>query len=322
VTLIFIVLWFAAVACIMGLNTITADPSGIQAKTIHWKSETFWMLIFMVFAFIWVVFWIQDKTGFICMVSAASYYFTSSEGKEGAATVSTGFRFAYFKHSGSLAFGSLVHTLVTIIRVIVESMADQVERGGDNVAVKVLACCARCCLRCFESIIEYINRIAFAYMAVSGEAYCTSAWHGFLLNLKHLHKFTWGVTLSNMFIFLGKVMITCANMLTCYLIMKYVSKNANDVSSVWSPVALIGVASFITATIFLSLFDEATLATLHCLAIDLDLNGKPQYGPPSFHHKLNKIYGENKHTYVHNQQPSDNNLSGNNNQGGNVNQMI
>jgi len=247
----------------------------------------------MTFGLIWVVFYIQDKTGFICMVSAASYYCTSNENKEGSASVSTGFRYAYFKHSGSLAFGALVHTIVTVIRMIVEQAADNVERGGENVAVKVLACCARCCVRCFEDLVEYLNRIAYAYMAVSGDSYCTSAWNGFMLNLKHLSKFTWGVTLANMFIFMGKVMITCINMVTCFLIMKYITKDTNAVSSVWSPVALIGVSTFVTATIFLSLFDEATLATLHCLAIDMDLNdGKPVYGPPTFHEKISKIYGE------------------------------
>ena len=46
---------------------------------------------------------------------------------------------------------------------------------------------------------------------------------------------------------------------------------------------------------FLGLFDEATLATLMSLAVDLDLNSdrndnQPKYGPPSFHKKMAKIF--------------------------------
>jgi len=292
VTLVFLVLWFAAVGCIMSLNTITSSSTEVQGKDIVWDHNVFYFLGFMVVGLIWVVFWIQDKTGFICMVSASTYYFSSNKDKEGSASVSTGFKFAYFKHAGSLAFGSAIHTFVTILRILVEQAADNVERGGNNAAVMVLACCARCMVRCFENLVEYLNRIAYAYMAVSGDSYCTSAWNGFLLNLKHNAKFSFGNLLASMFIFMGKVMITCANCATCYIIIKYINKNEGALSSIWAPVGLIGVSTFITATIFLGLFDEATLATLHCLAIDMDLNqGKPVYGPPTFHEKISRIYG-------------------------------
>jgi hypothetical protein len=45
------------------------------------------------------------------------------------------------------------------------------------------------------------------------------------------------------------------------------------------------VVTYITASIFLGLFDEAVLALVTCLCIDLDLhNGEALYGPPTFHH--------------------------------------
>ena len=45
--------------------------------------------------------------------------------------------------------------------------------------------------------------------------------------------------------------------------------------------------------ITLGLFDDAIRATLMCLAIDMDLNnGSPQYGPPTFHEKLDAIRDE------------------------------
>ena len=139
-------------------------------------------------------------------------------------------------------------------------------------------------MRCFENLVEYLNKVAFAYMAISGDSYCTSAWNGFMLHLKHNAKFTFATSLAGMFIFMGKLMITCINCSVLYLIMKYILKDTDAVSSIWGPIALIGISTFITATIFLGLFDEATIATLHSLAIDMDLNeGKPKHGPPTFH---------------------------------------
>ena len=125
ITLILIVVWFAGLGCIMSLNTITADPTIVQGKTIEWKSSVIGMCSFMVVGLVWFVFFIQDKTGFICMVSASTYYFTSNKDKEGSASVLTGIKFAYFKHAGSLAFGSLVHTIVSIIKWMVDFAADQ-----------------------------------------------------------------------------------------------------------------------------------------------------------------------------------------------------
>ena len=289
--------WIAGIGGVVSLNEINPTYNSPQGKDIVWSKQVTIMCSFMIFGLIWLTFWIQDKTGFICMVGASSYYFSSTKDKEGSASLSSGFHFAYFKHAGSLAFGSLVHTLVSIVRHIVEAASDAAAKGGEaNILLRIILCCAQCLIRCFESLVEYINTLAYAYMAVSGDSYCTSAWHGFLLNLKHNAKYNFAVVLANMFVFLGKIFITCLNCATFYLVCRYGYKNIDQVNSIWKPVAMIGISTFVISHIFLSLFDEATLATLHCLAIDMDLhNGKPKYGPPSFHAKIERIYEDNQH---------------------------
>jgi len=60
---------------------------------------------------------------------------------------------------------------------------------------------------------------------------------------------------------------------------------------------LVALMTFLCTSIFLGLFDEAVLATVTCMAIDMDINGgKPMYGSPSFHEKMSKIFGED---YLH-----------------------
>jgi len=75
------------------------------------------------------------------MVSASTYYFDSSETHAGSASVSTAFSFAYTKNIGSIAFGSLLLTLVGILRFLVESAANAAKEDGDGVA-KLIACIA------------------------------------------------------------------------------------------------------------------------------------------------------------------------------------
>lgn len=122
------------------------------------------------------------------MVSAATYYFSSNAQGDGSAEVSTGFKFAYCKNIGSLCFGSFIITLIQVIKAIIDQAAEGAREDG-GAAGQCIACIAQCCIRCLESIIEYISKLGYAYMAVTGESFCASAWGGFLLNMKYCVKF-------------------------------------------------------------------------------------------------------------------------------------
>jgi hypothetical protein len=246
------------------------------------------MLCISAFGLFWILCFIREKTKFIYMISATQYYYTSNKDKEGSASVCSSMAIANFKHAGSIAFGSFIHTLVAVLRMIVDALVDAAERKGDNNGIIVcIGCLLKCCMSCIENMIEYINLNAYAYMAVSGDAYCKSAWNGFMMNLKHLVKFYFADTLANMFVFMGVLTIIALNGGSCYLIMTYGFKNSHLLSSIWVPLVLIMVASFIIAELFIGFFAVAVRATLMSMAIDLELNGgSPKFGTPSFHEKM------------------------------------
>ena len=129
-------------------------------------------------------------------------------------------------------------------------------------------------------------------MAITGDSFCTAAWSGFLLNLKHISKFSFANLLASLFILLGKVAITAGNMFSLLEVMKY-RGDLEEVSSLAAPLVLVGVMTFMTASIFLGLFDTAVMALMTCLAIDMDMNdGHPMFGPPTFHDSVGKIENE------------------------------
>jgi len=229
------------------------------------------------------------------MVSATTYYFDSNKKRDGKAEVGLGFKFTYMYHAGSLAFGSFIIALIQFIRIVFMYVAEQAKKqSGDNVAVRVIVGCAECLLRCLEKVCDYINKSAYAYMAVSGDSFCSSAWNGFLLNVKHVLKFGWANFLATMFILFGKIAVVVINIFSCALIMKYVTKDMEEISSPIAPLAFVGLFTYITASIFLGLFDEAVLALMTCLAVDMDLNGQPIYGPPTFHDALGGFEDNNE----------------------------
>lgn len=127
------------------------------------------MFLGMIFGIFWLLEWLDYTSNFIVMVSAASYYFDSSAAKDGQATVSLGFRFAYYNHLGSIAFASLIMAIIKMIQAIFTYMANTAsEASGDNAMVKMAIACGACCLKCLEKIGDYINLSALAYMACSG----------------------------------------------------------------------------------------------------------------------------------------------------------
>lgn len=125
-------------------------------------------------------------------------------------------------------------------------------------------------------------------MAVSGDSFCTSAWNGFLLNVKHILKFSFANFIAKVFILLGKIGITAGNCVSFYFMLKLVTKE--EVGSIIGPVVVVGAVSFITASLFLALFDTTVMSLMTCLAVDMDVHdGNPEFGPPTFHDNIKKV---------------------------------
>lgn len=243
----------------------------------------------MFFGLLWICAFLRAKTTFVVMVSATTYYFDSNKDHEGDADVGLGFRFTYVYHLGSLAMGSFILAVVQFLRICVLALEQMQKASGENAASRYILACANCMMKCIEDIVEYMNEAAYAYMAVSGDSFCTSAWNGFLLHLKHTMKFAWANFLASAFIFIGKIGLVALNTFCAYSIMKHVTKDLDEISSPVAPLVIVALATYISSSIFLGMFDETVHAMMTCLAIDIDLNGYPKYGPPTFHDSLSKV---------------------------------
>jgi hypothetical protein len=210
-----------------------------------------------------------------------------------------GFKFAYFNHMGSIAFGAFIIAVVRFIRIVFIYAAQKAAKAsGENVVAQTVVKVGACILGCFERVCDYINTSAFAYIAVSGQGFCRSARSAFLLQLKHLTKFAFANLIAKVFIFIGKIAITAANCYSLLMIMTHVTKDTDEISSYLGPFAVVGLFTFFTASIFLGLFDTSVTALLTCLSIDMDCNGdSPAYGPPTFHDKREKIKKETENAH-------------------------
>lgn len=240
---------------------------------------------------IWFVFFLQASNNYVTIVTAATYYFSSNGETDGTGSVKTGLRWAWVHNFGSLAFGSFVIAVIFTIRVCVYYLCKKAEKmSGDNALVKCVSCLVQCFLKCLEEIMEYINKAAYAFMAIAGQGFCKSAYNGLILNFKHGAKFAFGNYLAFGFILLGKIGITVLNTFLAWLFMKHVSKSAEAVTNPYFPLIFVAVVTFLMVSVFLGMFDESVLSMLTSTCADMDIHeGEPQWGPVTLHTLLEKL---------------------------------
>jgi hypothetical protein len=172
--------------------------------------------------------------------------------------------------------GSFIIGVIRLLKVVFVYAARKASTvSGENKVSEAVLKCGLCYINCLEKVTDYINESAYAYMAVSGESFFKSAWNGFLLNVKHIMKFSFANMIANVFIFLGKVGLTTGNVFSLIFIMNTITKDSEEISSVLGPCLVVGVFTYFTASVFLGLFDTAVLTMMTSLAIDMDMNGNP-----------------------------------------------
>lgn len=275
------------------MNKIEAHSTIPQMKSLEWDTPVKWMALYMFFGILWVTAWLDYMCKFIVMVTASTYYFNSNKDEEGEADVGAGFMYAIY-HTGSIAIAAFIIAIVRMIRAIFYYIARKAEESsGDNCAVKYIVRCAECVLWCIEKICDYINSSALAYQAVTGDSFCDSAWDMLLLQIKYVGTFSFANFFAKVFIFMGKVSITGANLYTCYALMGAFGNldvgDADKVSSTLPSLVIVGSITYLCASIFLGILSTAVLSMLTCHAIDLDLHdGDAKYGPPTFYNNYKK----------------------------------
>ncbi|KXN90606.1 Protein PNS1 [Leucoagaricus sp. SymC.cos] len=137
------------------------------------------LIFFETFAFLWA----SQVIGNVALATLAGgpygcWYYFGPKGSYGGEMPSNPTISAFGRAStlslGSIAFGSLIVTLLDLVRLILESVRNAAAEDGNPVAV-CLACCAACFIGCIENLVEYFNRYAYIEIALYGKAYIPAA---------------------------------------------------------------------------------------------------------------------------------------------------
>ena len=274
--------WIFGSVYIYGTGQVTYTPGDAFPSSKMPVAETamFWVLFV---GMLWIIIWLSAFGNFIIASSACQWYFfgqgSDTEGVKNDVKIGLAVGHAFKCHMGTIAFGSFLVTLTTIIKLVFEYFAAQVEgAAGDNFCTNCLIQAARCCVWCVDCCIRFISNNAYIQTAMRGTDFCTSAQTSFYMMIRNPAAFTALQYVSYIMLILGKGLIVALSAWLTYVITQY--SIGDKVQQPLVPAVANGLWAFLVASLFLGIFDFSGMAILQCFLVNEELGGT-KYTPDS-----------------------------------------
>ncbi|KAJ7262170.1 plasma-membrane choline transporter-domain-containing protein [Mycena haematopus] len=222
------------------------------------------LIFFLVFSFLWT----SQVIGNVALATLAGgpygcwYYFgPRGEGDMPKHPTLSAFGRASTLSLGSIAFGSLIVTLLELLKMILRAAENSGNADGHPVEA-CLACCAACFVGIIESLVEYFNRYAYIEIALYGKPYITAAkdtWR--LLQDRGISAIV-NDSLVGMTLTWGGYAVGLLSSLFAYLYLRITSPSYNADGNYTAPVLLFAFLIGLQCSLTLSSAIEAGVSTI------------------------------------------------------------
>ncbi|BEJ17676.1 hypothetical protein CspHIS471_0610770 [Cutaneotrichosporon sp. HIS471] len=137
----------------------------------------------LIFYAIFVFYWASQVVSNVILCTLAGgvfggwyYYGPRMNDGSGLPKNATGKAFARASTMslGSIAFGSLIVTILEILQTLFQALQNYQAQQGDTIGM-ILACCATCCISFIRWIVEWFNKYAYIEIALYGKPYIQAA---------------------------------------------------------------------------------------------------------------------------------------------------
>ncbi|ETO26144.1 hypothetical protein RFI_10989 [Reticulomyxa filosa] len=261
----------------------------------------------LVYHFICLVYMIQVIVYFGFMVLAgtfADWYFSiwdsthtrkirghSTAELSHAPIIESLFRVIRF-HIGSLAFGALLITPVRVVRWTLLYIQKKTQ-NAQNPLTKCLLGCADCFLKCFECIIDKINKEGFIFTTIYGTNFCYSSIIAIKLIWNNAMRAALVEGISHYMELFGRLAIASLTTGLCLAIFSEASYYRDNLSSVLLPGLVVFIVSYMIGSLFMLVYEVAVDTIFLCYLVDEETHPE---GPKFAHAELTKMTSIRKHS--------------------------
>jgi len=267
-----------------------------------------YMQIYNIFGYFWGSAFLVAFGYTVIAGVVAQWYFSATDGKKTSESFALwhSFKRTLLYHAGSIALGSLIVAIVQTVRVIFNKLKERLQKTDPSQTSKWIMRMINCCLWILEKIIKFINKNAYIMIAITGHNFCISAQKAFKLIINNVLRVGAVNFISTFVLLLGKILVTVLSAVICYVIIDVYNDYMPEdkVTDAWPkidypivPSLVVGVLSFLIATIFMDVYETTIDTILLCYCYDCEVNaGRPMYAPGG--------YGKGKslHEYINENQ--------------------
>jgi len=275
-------------------SDMTTGQDGVMRHFSPEQEQQAYMAFYVIMA-LWILAFINAVYQFMVAYAVVEYYYTPYDtyGKKETecCAMLEGLRMAICCHAGSLAFGSLLIALLTVLQMVLEWAERKNRETGHNHIVSIVLCCLSCLVNCCKDMLSRVNRAAYIEMAISSSNFCESAQRalGILASIAMSLGILTGATV--IFTIFGIILIALGGSWFAYA-MASSNAFADEASKyhVDSPVLVTWIAAVIGALVagsFMNIFDVASDTMLYCYQTDRQ-SGKGGHTAP---HGLRELMG-------------------------------
>lgn len=210
----FCTLYFTYIIMSAGTLQVIEDENG-QFEKAEYRHNIGLSIAFWInfIGFIWFTQFVFGCQHFVIASTVVQWFFTRTKDKLDSPLFRS---FGYLMvHIGSVCFGSIVITIVKILKMIVENAESQ-SRDGGNAFVKFIACCCSYIMELLEEILKYLVRNAYIIVAMDGTALIPSGRKAFNLLAKNLIDVIALNKVGDFVLFLARIFIVAISAFLCY----------------------------------------------------------------------------------------------------------
>ncbi|KAG7098507.1 Putative choline transporter, neither null mutation nor overexpression affects choline transport [Marasmius oreades] len=222
------------------------------------------LIFYATFSFLWT----SQVIGNVALLTLAGgaygswYYFgPRSQGEMPNHPNWSSFARASTTSLGSVAFGSLIVTILELIKLILQAIQNNANSEGHPVEA-ILACCAACIVGCIESAVEYFNRYAYIEIALYGKPYIAAAKDTWRLFKDRGIDALVNDSLVGMTLTWGAYAVGMLSSLFAYLYLRITAPSYNVDGQYTAPVILFAFLIGIMCSLTLSSAIEAGVSTI------------------------------------------------------------
>ncbi|KAL3184063.1 hypothetical protein MRX96_006174 [Rhipicephalus microplus] len=252
--------------------------------------------IYNFIGLIWGMFFIVGLGQVALAAAFASYYWAFRKPQDVPFfAVLHGLWITVRYHLGSVAFGSLILTIVRVIRIVLEYIDEKLKKY-DNEFTKCLLRCCKCCFWCLEKFLKFLNKNAYIMIAIYGKNFCTSAKEAFKLLMRNVVRVVVLDKVTDLLLLVGKLVIVGIVAVPTFLVFSRkvdaLNNHLPELNYYMLPILTISVGAYIIASSFFSVYSMAVDTLFLCFLEDCERHDGSEEKPYYMSKELMKILGK------------------------------